>query len=87
MSEYAYTRISTKKQSIERQIRNIRSLYPKAIIYQEVFTGTKRIGRKKWMQLLKVVKSGDTIIFDSVSRMRETPKKAYKHILNFMKRA
>lgn len=69
MSEYAYTRISTKKQSIERQIRNIRSLYPKAIIYQEVFTGTKTIGRKKWMQLLKVVKSGDTIIFDSVSRM------------------
>lgn len=69
MSEYAYTRISTKKQSIERQIRNIRSVYPKAIIYQEVFTGTKTIGRKKWMQLLKVVKPGDTIIFDSVSRM------------------
>ena len=69
MSEYAYTRISTKKQSIERQIRNIRSVYPKAIIYQEVFTGTKTIGSKKWMQLLKVVKSGDTIIFDSVSRM------------------
>lgn len=69
MSEYGYTRISTNKQSIDRQIRNIRSLYPKSIIYQEIFTGTKTEGRKKWMQLLKVVKAGDTIIFDSVSRM------------------
>lgn len=69
MSIYGYARISTNRQSIERQIRNIRSVYPKAIIYQEVFTGTKTTGRKKWLQLLKVVKPGDTIIFDSVSRM------------------
>ncbi len=69
MSIYGYARISTNRQSIERQIRNIRSVYPKAIIYQEVFTGTKTTGRKKWMQLLKVVKPGDTIVFDSVSRM------------------
>lgn len=69
MSIYGYARISTNRQSIERQIRNIRSVYPKAIIYQEVFTGTKITGRKKWLQLLKVVKPGDTIVFDSVSRM------------------
>lgn len=69
MSIYGYARISTNRQSIERQIRNIRSVYPKAIIYQEVFTGTKTTGRKKWLQLLKVVKPGDTIVFDSVSRM------------------
>lgn len=69
MSIYGYARISTNRQSIERQIRNIRSVYPKAIIYQEVFTGTKTTGRKKWLQLLKIVKPGDTIVFDSVSRM------------------
>lgn len=69
MSEYGYCRISTARQSIDRQIRNIRSEYPKAIIYQEVFTGTKTEGRKKWEQLLRIVKPGDTIIFDSVSRM------------------
>lgn len=69
MSVYGYARISTNRQSIERQIRNIRSVYPKAIIYQDVFTGTKTTGRKKWLQLLKVVKPGDTIAFDSVSRM------------------
>ena len=69
MSEYGYCRISTARQSIDRQIRNIRITYPKAIIYQEIFTGTKTEGRKKWEQLQKVVKPGDTIIFDSVSRM------------------
>lgn len=69
MSEYGYCRISTARQSIDRQIRNIRTAYPKAVIYQEVFTGTKTEGRRKWEQLQKVVKPGDTIIFDSVSRM------------------
>lgn len=69
MAIYGYCRISTHKQSIERQIRNIRSKHPKAIIFQEVYTGTKTDGRKKWEQLLRIVKPGDTIIFDSVSRM------------------
>ncbi len=69
MSEYGYCRISTHKQSIERQIRNIRTHYPKSIIFQEVYTGTKTDGRKKWEQLQKTVKPGDIIIFDSVSRM------------------
>ena len=69
MSEYGYCRISTHKQSIERQIRNIRSHYPKSIIYQEIYTGTTTDGRKKWEQLQKIVKPNDIIIFDSVSRM------------------
>ena len=66
---YGYARISTSKQNIDRQIRNIKNEYPTAIIYQEVFTGTKTLSRKKWQQLLKIVRTGDTIIFDSVSRM------------------
>ena len=69
MAIYGYCRISTHKQSIERQIRNIRSKHPKAIIFQEIYTGTKTDGRKKWEQLLRIVKQGDTIVFDSVSRM------------------
>ena len=68
MATYGYARISTPKQSIDRQIRNIRTAYPTAIIYQEVYTGTE-INRKRFDALLKVVKAGDTIIFDSVSRM------------------
>ena len=66
---YGYCRISTGKQNIERQIRNILKCYPDAIIKQEVYTGTKTDGRKVFEQLLKIVRSGDTIVFDSVSRM------------------
>ena len=66
---YGYCRISTAKQSIDRQIRNIRKAFPQSVIFQEVFTGTKTEGRKQWAQLLKVIRSGDTIVFDSVSRM------------------
>lgn len=66
---YGYCRISTSKQSIERQIRNIKEAYPDAIIIEEVYTGTKTDGREKFEKLCKQVKQGDTIIFDSVSRM------------------
>ncbi len=66
---YGYCRISTSKQNIERQERNIKNEYPDAIIIKEVFTGTKFQGRKELEKLLKTLKSGDTIVFDSVSRM------------------
>ncbi len=66
---YGYCRISTAKQSIERQIRNILAYDSTAIVYQEAFTGTKLYERKEFTKLLKRVKQGDTIIFDSVSRM------------------
>ena len=69
MKVYGYARISRKQQNIERQIRNIKAAYPEAVIVQEAFTGTKVEGRKEFEKLLKVVKPGDTIIFDSVSRM------------------
>lgn len=65
---YGYCRISTKTQSIERQIQNILKDYPGAKIYQEVFTGTTT-DRTEWNKLKKVLKANDTIIFDSVSRM------------------
>lgn len=66
---YGYARISTPKQNIDRQVRNILSLYPDAEIIREVFTGTKFQGRKEFDKLLGKIHSGDTIIFDSVSRM------------------
>lgn len=66
---YGYCRISTAKQSIERQIRNILAYDSTSIVYQEAFTGTKLYERKEFTKLLKRVKQGDTIIFDSVSRM------------------
>ena len=65
---YGYCRISRKQQSIERQIRNIKEVYPTATIIQEAYTGTK-LDRPKFDKLLNTVKQGDTIVFDSVSRM------------------
>lgn len=65
---YGYCRISTRKQNIERQIRNILSELPDAVIVQEEYTGTK-LDRKEWNKLFDSVRAGDTIIFDSVSRM------------------
>ena len=66
---YGYCRISTQKQNIERQVRNIIKFFPDAMIIQETFSGSKFQGRKELDKLVKSVKVGDTIIFDSVSRM------------------
>lgn len=66
---YGYCRISTGKQSIDRQIRNIKAAYPEAIIIQEVYTGTKFQGRDKLEKIIKTIKGGDVLVFDSVSRM------------------
>lgn len=75
---YGYARISTQKQNIERQIRNILKYCPDAIIKQEVYTGTKTDGRKVFEQLLKNVRAGDTIIFDSVSRMSHNAETGFQ---------
>lgn len=75
---YGYARVSTKKQSIERQILNIKAEYPSAIMFQEEFTGTKVEGRKEFKKLLKIVKKGDTIIFDSVSRMSRNAEEGFE---------
>lgn len=73
---YGYARISTKKQSIERQIRNIKAGYPAAIIVQEVYTGTTA-ERQAWTKLLKAVQPGDSIVFDSVSRMSRNAEEGF----------
>ena len=65
---YGYCRISTPKQSIERQIRNIKNSYPDAILYQEKLTGTT-LDRPEWRKLKRKLRSGDMVVYDSVSRM------------------
>ena len=68
MRTYGYCRISTRQQSIDRQIRNIKKIYNSAIIVTESYTGTTT-DRPEWKKLYKKLQTGDTIIFDSVSRM------------------
>lgn len=80
-----YCRISTDKQSLERQHRNIKAEYPNAFIVDEVFTGTKVYGRVKFNKILETIQKGDTIVFDSVSRMSrnsEEGSKLYEELFN-----
>ncbi len=67
--EYGYARISRRSQNIDRQVRNILAVFPDAYIVKEAFTGTRFQGRKELDKLLRVLKAGDTLIFDSASRM------------------
>ena len=76
MSIYGYCRISTAKQSIDRQTRNIKDEYPTAHIVQEAYTGTS-IFRPEWLKLYRILKSGDTVVFDSVSRMSRNAEEGF----------
>lgn len=74
---YGYCRVSTAKQSIERQVRNISAEYPAALIIKEAYSGTT-LNRPEWIKLYSKVKAGDTIVFDSVSRMSRDAEEGFK---------
>ncbi|MCR4675473.1 MAG: recombinase family protein [Lachnospiraceae bacterium] len=82
---YGYARISRPQQSIERQVRNIRSDYPNAKIVQEAYTGTK-MDRPEWNKLYKYVSEGDMIVFDSVSRMSRNADEGVETYFNLYER-
>ena len=65
---YGYLRVSTKHQDISRQRVNILREYPTAIIYEETHSGGDYSGCVVLNKLLSIVKAGETIVFDSVSR-------------------
>ena len=74
---YGYCRISTLKQSLERQVRNIQHYCLDAVIVQEIYTGTKQ-NRPEWDRLCKKISQGDTIVFDSVSRFSRNAAEGFK---------
>lgn len=86
MKIYGYARISRKQQNIDRQIRNIKEEYPAAIIAQEAFTGTKLEGRKEFEKILRTVRSGDMIVFDSVSRMSRNADEGFSMYQKLLQR-
>lgn len=77
MAIYGYCRISTAKQSLDRQQRNIQSIYSEAQILKEIYTGKQFAGRSIWEKLMKVIHKGDVIVFDSVSRMSRDAEEGY----------
>ena len=74
---YAYCRVSTQHQKLARQITNITALYPTATIIKEFYTGTKQ-DRPNWNKLIAQIKTTDTIVFDSVSRMSRNADEDFK---------
>jgi DNA invertase Pin-like site-specific DNA recombinase len=84
--EFGYCRISTGRQNIERQERNIRTAYPNAVIVKEVYTGTKFQGRKELEKLLDKVQAGDMISRDAEEGFRLYEKLFHRDIsLVFLK--
>ena len=74
--KYGYCRVSTKKQSIERQIRNIKEFDATAIIVTEAYTGTS-LNRPEWNKIYKKLRPKDWVIFDSVSRMSRNAEEGF----------
>jgi len=65
---FGYARVSTPKQRLQRQVDNIRRLYPDAEIVTDEYTGTTT-DRPGWNGLYKRLIAGDVVVFDEVSRM------------------
>lgn len=80
---YGYCRVSTNKQVITRQIENILKSFPGAKIFQETFTGTTT-ERKEYKKLKKILQPGDTLIFDSVSRMSRNSEEGIQEYFDLM---
>ena len=78
---YGYVRISTPKQNIERQVRNILRVYPTAIIIREIYTGRTQ-DRPKWIKLQPQLLPDDIIVFDSVSRMSRDSDEGFNDYQN-----
>ena len=74
---YGYCRVSTSHQKIVRQITNIKELYPKAVLIKEFYTGTTQ-SRPLWEKMISQLESGDTVVFDSVSRMSRNSEEGFK---------
>ena len=72
-----YCRVSTQHQKITRQVSNITAVYPDAVLIKEFYTGTTQ-ERPLWEKLMKSIQPGDTIVFDSVSRMSRNASEGFK---------
>lgn len=83
---YGYARVSTKTQRLDRQIENISSFTTTEKIYAEKYTGTKSEGRLEFQKLCNKVAEGDTIVFDSVSRMSRNAVEGIEQYMDFFVR-
>lgn len=74
---YGYCSISTKRQSIERQVKNIKEVFPESIVIEEPYAGLS-MNRPEWNSLVRKLDSRDVVVFDSVNRMSGAPADAFR---------
>ena len=74
---YGYCRVSTTHQRIIRQVNNILNECSTAVIFREFYTGTTQ-SRPIWERLINQLHKGDTVIFDSVSRMSRNSDEGFR---------
>lgn len=72
-----YCRISTPRQDIERQRRNIKERYPDAKIVEEVYTGSTD-KRPVFQRIMKMLQPGDILVCDSVSRFSRSAEQGWQ---------
>lgn len=80
---YGVARISTPRQKLERQVRNILNIYPEAYVIQIKYTGTTFKGNKEMETLVKQIKKDVNnkikvlLVFDEVSRMSRNAEEGF----------
>lgn len=77
MAVYGYARVSRGKQDLERQLKLIKKSYPDIPILTEKFS-SMTLERPVWQRLVKKLKRGDKIVFDSVSRLSRSSEEGYE---------
>lgn len=85
MKVFGYARVSTAKQDLQRQIRNILREAPEAEIITEKYSARTQ-ARPEWRKLFASLQDGDTLILDSVSRMSRNEEEGYKEYLDLYER-
>lgn len=72
-----YARVSTPKQSLRRQIENLKAAYPDIVVISEVYTGSTD-NRPKWKKLMRQCRAGIVrkLVFDEVSRFSRNAEEA-----------
>lgn len=85
---YAYCRVSTEQQHLDRQIEGIKKAYPdikEEDIFVEKISGRKKVEeRSEYAVLRRILRSGDELVLDSLDRLSRT-KAGIKAELEYLK--
>lgn len=75
--KYGYCRVSTPQQKLQRQIENVKQFDKDVIVITEKQSAKDIENRTEFKKILSRAKTGDTIIFDEVSRMSRNAEEGF----------